>query len=101
MVLAVDCLFPWYWLADLGAQEGLPLVLGHALYLQAIQGGQTTNAKSDSQNIAVLLRGGLLPPAYGSPAALLGDPRPAPAADALDAPTRGVARAHPKDHESV
>jgi hypothetical protein len=31
MVIAVECIFTWYWLADLCAQEGLPFVLGHAL----------------------------------------------------------------------
>jgi hypothetical protein len=30
MVLAVECIFTWDWLADLCAQEGLPCVLGHA-----------------------------------------------------------------------
>jgi Transposase len=63
MVIAVDCLFPWYWLADLWAQEGLPFVLGHALSMQAIPGGKAKNDQRDSQKIAVLLRGGLLPQA--------------------------------------
>jgi transposase len=69
-VIAVACLLTWYWLADLGAQEGLPLVLGHALSMQASQGGKTTNDTIDSQNIAGLLRGGLLPQAAVSPAAM-------------------------------
>ena len=30
-------LFTWYWLADLCAQEGIPFVLGHALYMKAIR----------------------------------------------------------------
>ena len=38
MVIAVACLFTWYWLADLCAQEGLPFVLGHALSMKAIHG---------------------------------------------------------------
>jgi Transposase len=63
LVIAVDCSFPWYWLADLWAQEGLPFVLGQALYMQAIHGGQTKNETIDSQKIAGLLRGGLLPQA--------------------------------------
>ena len=70
MVIAVTCLLTWYGLADLWAQEGLPFVLGHALSAKAIHGGQATNDKMDSQNIAVLLRGGLLPQAYVSPAAM-------------------------------
>jgi transposase len=70
MVIAVACLLTWYWLADLCAQEGLPFVLGHALDMQAIHGGKTTNDTIDSQNIAGLLRGGLLPQAYVYPAAM-------------------------------
>jgi transposase len=68
MVIAVACIFTWYWLADLGAQEGLPFVLGHALYMKAIHGGKAKNDKIDSQKIAVLLRGGMLPQAYVYPA---------------------------------
>ena len=30
LVVAVACIFTWYWLADLCAQQGLPFVLGHA-----------------------------------------------------------------------
>src|SRR5262245_33618930 len=70
IVIAVECIFTWYWLADLCAQEGLPFVLGHALYMKAIHGGKTKNDKIDSQKIAVLLRGGLLPQAYVYPAAM-------------------------------
>jgi hypothetical protein len=31
LVVCVERLFTWYWLADLCAQEGIPFVLGHAL----------------------------------------------------------------------
>src|SRR5512132_3039729 len=68
MVIAVACIFTWYWLADLCAQEGLPFVLGHALSMKAIHGGKAKNDKIDSQKIAVLLRGGMLPQAYVYPA---------------------------------
>src|SRR4026207_1703067 len=67
MVVAVECIFTWYWLADLCAQEGLPFVLGHALYMKAIHGGKAKNDKIDSQKIAVLLRGGMIPVAYVYP----------------------------------
>jgi transposase len=70
LVIGVACLFPWYWLADLWAREGMPLVLGHALSMQAIHGGKAKNDTSDSQNMAVLLRGGMLPQASVSPAAM-------------------------------
>jgi transposase len=70
MVIAVECLFTWYWLADLCAQEGIPFVLGHALYMKAIHGGKAKNDKIDAHKIAVLLRGGMLPQAYVYPAAM-------------------------------
>ena len=31
LVVAVECLFTWYGLADRCAHEGIPFVLGHAL----------------------------------------------------------------------
>jgi transposase len=68
LVVAVECMFTWYWLADLCAQEGIPFVLGHALYMKAIHGGKAKNDKIDSQKIAALLRGGMLPQAYAYPA---------------------------------
>ena len=68
IVLAAECMFPWYWLADLCAAHGIPFVLGHALYMKAIHGGKAKNDKIDSQKIAALLRGGMLPQAYVYPA---------------------------------
>src|SRR5713226_4903088 len=58
------------WLADLCAREGIPFVLGHALYMKAIHGGKAKNDKIDAQKIAVLLRGGMLPQAYVYPAVM-------------------------------
>ncbi len=68
VVVAVECMFTWYWLADLCAKEGLAFVLGHALYMKAIQGGKAKHEKIDAHKIAVLLRGGMLPQAYVYPA---------------------------------
>jgi transposase len=68
MVVCVECMFTWYWLADLCAQEGIPFVLGHALYMKAIHGGKAKNDKIDAHKIAVLLRGGMIPRAYVYPA---------------------------------
>lgn len=68
IVVAVECMFTWYWIADLCAQEGIPFVLGHALYMKAIHGGKAKNDKIDSRKIAVLLRGGMMPMAYVYPA---------------------------------
>jgi transposase len=68
LVVAVECLFTWYWLADLCAQEHMPFVLGHALSMQAMHGGKAKNDTIDSQKIAPFLRGGLVPQASVSPA---------------------------------
>src|SRR5688500_14863868 len=68
IVVAAECMFTWYWLADLCAEEDLPFVLGHALSMKAIHGGKAKNDKIDSQKIAALLRGGMLPQAYVYPA---------------------------------
>ena len=68
LIVAVACMCTWDWLADLCADEGLPFVLGHALYMQAIHGGKATNDTIDSPKMAVLLRGGMRPKAYVYPA---------------------------------
>jgi transposase len=68
LVVAVECLFTWYWLADLCAEEGMPFVLGPALSMKAIHGGQAKNDHIESHTIAALLRGGMPPQAYGAPA---------------------------------
>jgi transposase len=70
IVVAVECIFTWYWIADLCAEHAIPFVLGHALYMKAIHGGKTKNDKLDSQKIAGLLRGGMLPQAYVYPHAM-------------------------------
>src|SRR5437867_10585711 len=67
MAVAVECIFTWYWLADLCSKENIPFVLGHALYMKAIHGGKAKNDKIDAHKIAVLLRGGMLPMAYVYP----------------------------------
>lgn len=67
IAVAVECIFTWYWLADLCRQQNIPFVLGHALYMKAIHGGKAKNDKIDAHKIAVLLRGGMLPMAYVYP----------------------------------
>lgn len=64
LVVAVEGIFTWYWLAALWAEEGMPFVLGHALSRKASHGGTATNDTIDAHKIAALLRGGLLPQAY-------------------------------------
>jgi hypothetical protein len=48
LVVAVECIFTWYWLADLCRKEGIAFVLGHALYMKAIHGGKAKNDKIDA-----------------------------------------------------
>ncbi len=67
LVVGVECIFTWYWLADLCARENIPFVLGHALYMRAIHGGKAKNDRIDARKIATLLRGGMIPQAYVYP----------------------------------
>ena len=68
IVVGVECIFTWYWVADLCTREGIVFVLGHALYMKAIHGGKAKNDKIDAHKIAALLRGGMMPQAYVYPA---------------------------------
>ncbi len=61
LVVASECIFNWYWLADLCVDHDIHFVLGHALYMRAIHGAKAKNDKIDSHKTASLLRGGLLP----------------------------------------
>ena len=36
LVVGAECMFTWYWLADLCLEEDIKFVLGHALYVKAI-----------------------------------------------------------------
>ena len=74
LAVAVECLFCWYWVADLCSEQGITFVLGHALYMKAIHGGKTKNDRIDSYKIAALLRGGNLPYAYVYPRLIRGWP---------------------------
>jgi transposase len=67
VVVCVECMFTWYWLAELCADEGIPFVLGHALDRRAIHGGTAKNERMDSHKMAALRRGGLIPQAYVYP----------------------------------
>lgn len=67
IVVSAECMFAWYWLADLCESENIPFILGHALYMRAIHGGKSKNDRIDSHKIAALLKGGLMPMAYVYP----------------------------------
>ena len=68
LVVAVECMFTWYGLADLCAHEGIAFVLGHARYMRAIHGGKAKHDTIDAHQMAVWLRGGMRPQAYVYPA---------------------------------
>ena len=70
LVVAVECMFTWYWLADLCKREGIAFVLGHALYMRAIHGGKAKNDRIDAHKIAALHKGGMIPQAYVYPPAM-------------------------------
>jgi transposase len=67
LVVGVECMFAWYWLADLCHEQQIDFVLGHALYMKAIHGGKAKNDQIDASKIARLLRGGTFPLAYAYP----------------------------------
>jgi len=70
LVVGCECLFCWYWLADLCESEAIPFVLGHALAMRLIHGLKAKNDRLDSEKIARLLRGGNFPLAHVYPKAL-------------------------------
>jgi transposase len=69
LVVGCECMFSWYWLADLCEDDEIPFTLGHALYMRAIHGGKAKNDRIDAAKIAGLLRGGMFPMAYVYPRA--------------------------------
>ena len=52
LVVGAECMFTWYWLADLCLDEDIKFILGHALYMKAIHGGKKKDDKIDSEKIA-------------------------------------------------
>lgn len=68
LVVGAECMFAWYWLADLCDRESIPFVLGHALAMKAIHGGKAKNDRRDAATLAGLLRSGFFPLAYSYPA---------------------------------
>jgi len=70
LVVGCECMFAWYWLADLCEDEAIPFTLGHALYMKAIHGGKAKTDKIDAGKIAAMLRGGMFPMAFVYPRAM-------------------------------
>jgi transposase len=69
LVVGAECMFSWYWLADLCEDHQIPFVLGHALYMRMIHGGKAKTDRIDAAKLASMLRGGLFPMAYVYPRA--------------------------------
>src|SRR6516162_909497 len=67
LVIGAECMYAWYWVADLCTREQLRFVLGHALYMKLIYGAKAKNDRIDAGKIARLLRGGNFPLAYVYP----------------------------------
>jgi len=77
LAVCAECIFCWYWLADLCAEHDIVFVLAHALYLKAIHGAKAKNDRVDAHKLAVLLRGGVIAQAHVYP------PRMRPTRDLL------------------
>ena len=67
LVVGCECMFAWYWLADLCEDNSIAFTLGHALYMKLIHGGKAKNDRIDAEKIAGLLKGGMFPMAYVYP----------------------------------
>jgi transposase len=67
LIVGAECMFTWYWLADLCLEQEIKFILGHALYMKAIHGGKKKDDKLDSEKIARLMRGGTFPLSYVYP----------------------------------
>ena len=67
IVVGVECMHCWYWVADFCDDIGVDFILGHALYMKAIHGGKAKNDRIDSFKIASLIRGGNFPLAFVYP----------------------------------
>jgi transposase len=69
LVVGAECMFAWYWLADLCDDESIPFALGHALAMKHIHQGKAKSDRIDAGKLAGMLRGGLFPLAYAYPRA--------------------------------
>ena len=98
LVVGCECMFAWYWLADLCERERIPFVLGHALAMKAIHGGKAKNDRLDAAEDRRPAQGRVLPDGLRLPQGQARDPRPAPPPLVLRPPAGPVDRPHP-EHE--
>ncbi len=45
LIIAVECMFSWYGVADFCEDNNIKFILGHALYMKAIHGGKAKMIK--------------------------------------------------------
>jgi transposase len=64
IVIGVECMFGWYWLADRCADHDIPFVVGHALYMKLIHSAKAKTDRIDAGKIARLLKNGNFPLSY-------------------------------------
>src|SRR6266540_891506 len=61
LLVACECVHPWYWLADTCREHAIAFVWGHAWAMKAVHGSKTKCDRQDAEAIARLLRGGNFP----------------------------------------
>jgi Transposase len=88
LVVGVECMFAWYWLADLCEAEGIPFALGHALAMKHIHGGKSKSDPFDTSKLAGRLRSGQFQAAYAYRRSWARDGATTPKAARVDAVTR-------------
>ena len=69
LVVGAECMFAWYWLADLCADHQIPFALGHALAMKHIHQAKSKTDRIDGAKLAAMPRGGLFPMGYVYPRA--------------------------------
>ena len=64
ILVGVECMHCWYWVADFCKARNIDFILGHALYMKAIHRREAKNDKIDPFKIAKLIQGCNFPLAY-------------------------------------
>jgi len=56
LVIAVECMFSWYWVSDFCEDNNITFVLGHALYMKSMHGGKPAAMLYKRSSICVCSR---------------------------------------------
>lgn len=67
LLVGVECVHCWYWLADTCREHAIPFALGHAFGIKAVHTSKTKSDAHDAEVLARLLKGGNFPLAYAYP----------------------------------